>query len=199
MPSPISPDRSDKGPRQPAVPHHRATPAIGYLQFHGIPGVNEMAFSDINMLIASGGGFPNIGNAFAEGREEGRICNALAFASQNYATNPQAAANALMSIGDVRGAQSIMENVRQAEQQRLEAGALADYRRQRLALDERRVAAEEKRINKPDETVYDQRIAAAGKFGLQPGTPEYDSFVLYGKAPEAEAGAFPGQGAEVAG
>src|SRR5262245_20602142 len=74
---------------------------------------------DINDYINFAKAFPRIGNAFAEGAEEGRVRNALAFASKNYATNPQAAANALMSIGDVRSATAIMENVRQAEQDRL--------------------------------------------------------------------------------
>src|SRR5262245_48071018 len=73
---------------------------------------------DINALIATQGDY-GIGNAFGRGLDEGRIRNALAFASKNYATNPQAAANALMEIGDVRGAQGIMDSVRQAQQDKL--------------------------------------------------------------------------------
>src|SRR5262245_26088152 len=103
----------------------------------------------INELIAQGGGFPDIGNAFSRGQEEGRIRNALAFAAQNYATNPQAAANALMGIVDIRGAKSIMENVQQTARQKVmdaRQASLDELNRRNI---ESEIAARESRARDP--------------------------------------------------
>lgn len=80
-----------------------------------------------------------------------------------------------LDVGDMMGL-----DLRRQEAARSQANVDRSY-----ALDVRQFEASEARANR-DNDPYGERANAATQYGLQPGTPEYQTFVLTGKTPNEQ-------------
>ncbi|MDX5370193.1 MAG: phage tail-type lysozyme domain-containing protein [Alphaproteobacteria bacterium] len=91
--------------------------------------------------------------------------------------NIQALADIAASPYASPGQKAIVQALLQQQMQAMDPMRAMEMERMRLELDALR--------NPPaKQTEFDQRAAAAAQYGLQPGTPEYQAFVLGGDLPE---------------
>lgn len=148
-----------------------------------------MADSNVLAAIARGVPFTAL-SKFSEGldagrniAEENRIRNALLEAGRlANQGNYQGAAAAAFGGGDAATGNSLLDFLSQREV----AKNLDAYRTQSLGLERERIGLDRERLayDKGEGNIYDKRAKAAVRYGLVPGTPAHQRYVLEGSLPD---------------